>query len=183
MVFPDGPGTGMLWLRATNEKNSSPTYPMFFTVHRQHDTANNAQQNTCTRLDDGIVPHIPFFGSIVVGDTTFELSSSSKTHRAKSSSCTQRTQTRNMDASLNTVRNKLRSGEKLSTSDLSALEPLHDAIYEDDGTVFGGSGGSGHVRFDLEYLDRALLDGRPRNHGGKSSDRGPRLVRYVGKPS
>jgi len=45
-----------------------------------------------------------------------------------------------MDANLKKIRNKLVKGEKLSTKDLHSLEPLHDAIYDNDGRVVGMHG-------------------------------------------
>ena len=73
---------------------------------------------------------------------------------------------------LATIRRKLASGEKLSTTDLQSLEPLHDANYDKDGRVVGGN-----EEFVLNYVDRSFLDGK--EQGGE--ERLPRLVRYVGK--
>lgn len=93
-----------------------------------------------------------------------------------------------MDINIENVRKKLLRGEKLSTNDLRSLEPLHDAIYDNDGRVVGVNGGATGTNnnllagdFNLDYLDRSFLDGRHNGQRGQSSERLPRLVRYVGK--
>ena len=93
-----------------------------------------------------------------------------------------------MDINLAKIRRKLVSGEKLSADDLRSLEPLHDAIYDNDGRVVGVNGGATETNddlvagdFNLKYLDRSFLDGRDHRQRGQSSERLPRLVRYVGK--
>jgi hypothetical protein len=93
-----------------------------------------------------------------------------------------------MDTNLRNIRNKLVSGEKLSTTDLRSLEPLHDAIYDNDGRVVGISGSTAEEEddplageFNLDYVDRSFLDGRHHRQRGQPSKRLPRLVRYVGK--
>ena len=111
-------------------------------------------------------------------------------------------------ANIRTIRIKLRRGEELSTNDLRSLEPLHDAVYDDDGCVRvvpapgvgvgvsdGVSDGDDHdeqeqvlttmereLEFNLvDYLDRSLLQGRQECEQEGSPERLPRLVRYVGK--
>ena len=95
-----------------------------------------------------------------------------------------------MDTNLRNISNKLVSGEKLSTADLCSLEPLHDAIYDNDGRVVGISGSTVGEEvfplageFNLDYVDRSFLDGRHHRQLGQPSERLPRLVRYVGKPT
>ena len=92
-----------------------------------------------------------------------------------------------MDTNLRNISNKLVSGEKLSTTDLRSLEPLHDAIYDNDGRIVGISGSTTEEddplagEFNLDYVDRSFLDGRHHRQLGQPSERLPRLVRYVGK--
>jgi len=91
-----------------------------------------------------------------------------------------------MDTNLRNISNKLVSGEKLSTTDLRSLEPLHDAIYDNDGRIVGISGSTTEEddplagEFNLDYVDRSFLDGRHHRQLGQPSERLPRLVRYVG---
>ena len=97
-----------------------------------------------------------------------------------------------MDGNLRKIREKLARGEKLSIEDLHSLDPLHDAIFDNDGRVVGIHRSSMEKNHDqligelnLDYLDRALLDGsyRRKQRNIHSSERLPRLVRYVGKLS
>jgi len=92
-----------------------------------------------------------------------------------------------MDANLINIRKKLASGEKLSINDLRSLEPLHDAIYNNDGRVIGVSDSTATEEngllsgeFNIDYVDRAHIDGRHHQQHGQSSERLPSLVRYVG---
>ena len=90
-----------------------------------------------------------------------------------------------MDTKLKNIRQKLASGEKLSAGDLRSLQPLHDAVYDEEGSVIGSTSRKENEmevdplfgEFKLDYLHRSFLDGK-----GDSSDKLPRLVRYVGKP-
>ena len=90
-----------------------------------------------------------------------------------------------MDTKLKNIRQKLASGEKLSDDDLRSLQPLHDAIYDEEGCVIGSTCRKENEmevdplsgEFRLDYLDRSFLDGK-----GDTSEKLPRLVRYVGKP-
>ena len=89
-----------------------------------------------------------------------------------------------MDANLKNIRIKLASGEKLSAVDLRSLQPLHNAIYDKAGCVVGSTSVKGNEmevddlagEFKLDYLDRSFLDGK-----GDTSEKLPRLVRYIGK--
>lgn len=79
---------------------------------------------------------------------------------------------------------------KIRTKDLHSLEPLHDAIYDNDGRVVGIHGSIAEEEldplignFNLNFVGRSLLDGGHHRQQGtvKYSKRLPRLVRYVGK--
>ena len=77
----------------------------------------------------------------------------------------------------------------MSTTDLRSLQPLHDAIYDEEGRVVGSTEDKHEPMveeeeeefdFGLDYVDRSFLNGK--NYQGDTKHKHlPRLVRYVGK--